>query len=346
GDTNGVYDIFVHDLVTRITERVSVSSSGGQLQDNSVSWPGAREPSISWDGRFVAFETRGSNLVPGDNNGTWDAFVHDRLTGRTERVSVNSAGQERKGPGECANVVGCSPLPDQEAGRGTEMNPSISGNGRFVAFRSYASNLVPGDSGINVDTFVHDRLTHTTERVSVSSSGEEGFDGGSSAPGHRQLSFDGRYVAFNSFASNLAPGDTGFDPDVFVHDRLTRRTIRISVSSNGDEALVHSDSPTGGATISEDGRFVAFHSDAPNLVPGDDNGIVDVFVHDLVTSTTVRVSVTAKGEAMEGSSSYPYISADGATVAFHSASNVPTESFSTNLFVGDQYQVYVNERLR
>jgi Tol biopolymer transport system component len=343
GDTNGVYDIFVHDLVTRHTERVSVSSTGEQLQDSSPSWPGAREPSISWDGRFVAFETRASNLVPNDHNGTWDAFVHDRLTRKTERVSVSSAGQEREGPAGCPRVAGCSPLPDQEAGRSTEMNPSISGDGRFVAFRSFAANLVPSDDGLNVDTFVHDRMTHTTERVSVSSSGEQG-NFGSSSPGHRQLSFDGRYVAFNSFASNLTPGDTGFDPDVFVHDRLTHKTIRVSVSSSGDEALVTSDSPTGGATISEDGRYVAFHSDASNLVPSDDNGVVDVFVHDLLTGTTVRVSVTATGEAMEGSSSYPYVSADGAHVTFHSAALAPTESYSGTFFAGDQYQVYVHER--
>ena len=133
------------------TERVSVDSTGNQAEgaDYSVTYI----PSISADGRFVAFTSAAINLVPGDTNGVADVFVHDRLTGTTERVSVDSAGTQ---------------------GNGNSSEPSISADGRFVAFSSDATNLVPGDTNGARDVFVHDRLTGTTERVSVDSTGAEG----------------------------------------------------------------------------------------------------------------------------------------------------------------------------
>ena len=150
--------------------------------------------SISANGRYVAFHSYASNLVPGDGNGQPDVFVHDRKKGLTTRLSVNSAGVE---------------------GNGQSYGPSISANGRYVAFRSYASNLVPGDGNEEPDVFVHDRKKGLTTRVSVDSAGFEG-NGQSYDP---SISANGRYVAFRSYASNLVPEDGNGQPDVFVHDR-------------------------------------------------------------------------------------------------------------------------------
>ncbi|MDQ3991121.1 MAG: hypothetical protein M3245_02260, partial [Actinomycetota bacterium] len=192
-------------------------------------------------------------LVSGDTNAVSDVFVRDRQEGTTERVSMTTGGAE-------ANAH--------------SWDPSLSADGRHVAFRSTASNLVPADTNGAPDAFVHDRITGATERVSVSSHGAEaGANADSNIPG---LSADGRHVAFQSTASNLVPGDGNGAADVFVHDRATGITERVSVVSDGAEANASSLMPT----ISADGRHVAFPSMASNLVPGDANGAADVFVHD------------------------------------------------------------------
>jgi hypothetical protein len=251
GDTNSQPDIFVHDRATGVTERVSVDSSGAEgNRDSSGVW-------ISADGQIVTFTSWASNLVAGDTNGCADAFVHDRATGITERVSVDSSGVEADdGSGPC----------------------SISADGQIVAFWSFASNLVAGDTNWCLDIFVHDRSTGITERVSVDSSGLEG-NGPSSGGG--AISADGRLVAFGSHASNLVAGDTSRTEDVFVHDRATGITERVSVDSSGVEGDSDSQSPS----ISADGQIVAFHGDASNLVAGDTNGSWDVFVHERCDAT-------------------------------------------------------------
>jgi|GEM_PF-1585857 len=237
-----------------VVQRVSVASGGTQGNGDSGC------PSISADGRYVAFQSYASNLVPGDTNGTWDVFVHDRLTGQTTRVSVASDGTQGNGDSEC---------------------PSISADGRYVAFASLASNLVPGDTNGTWDVFVHDRLTGQTTRVSVASGGAQG-NSGSWCP---SISADGRYVAFQSYASNLVPGDTNGVLDVFVHDRLTGQTTRVSVASDGTQG----DSYSFGSSISADGRYVAFSSLASNLVPGDTNDKPDIFVAAAVEPTAMRL---------------------------------------------------------
>jgi Tol biopolymer transport system component len=307
GDTNGFYDIFVHDRVTGTTERVSVDSAGAQGNGQSLN------PSISADGRYVAFHSDAINLVPGDTNPAGDIFVHDRVTGATERVSVDSAAAQ---------------------GNGGSYAPSISADGRYVAFNSLASNLVPGDTNGAPDVFVHDRATGKTKRVSVGSAGAQGNDW-SYAP---SISGDGRYVAFDSSASNLVPGDTNGSDDVFVHDRLTGTTERVSVDSAGVEGHSYSDSPS----ISADGRYVAFNSDAITLVLGDTNGVLDVFVHDRVTGATERVSVDSAGAQGNGGSYAPSISAHGRYVAFLStASNLVSGDTNNNddVFVHDRSTV-------
>src|SRR5207245_298074 len=212
---------------------------------------------LSADGRFVAFTSVATNLVAGDANGVSDVFVHDRQAGTTERVSVDSAGSE---------------------GNGASTGVALSADGRFVAFTSVATNLVAGDTNGAADVFVHDRQTGTTERGSVDSAGSEG-NGASTGVA---LSADGRFVAFTSAATNLVAGDTNGVTDVFVHDRQTGTTERVSVDSAGIEG----NGASAGVALSADGRFVAFTSVATNLVAGDTNGAADVFVHDRGTTDT------------------------------------------------------------
>jgi uncharacterized repeat protein (TIGR01451 family) len=271
------------------TTLVSVDSFTGEEGNN---W--SFNPKISADGRFVAFDS-GAFLVPGDNY-TQDVFVHDRVTHLTTRVSVNSIG---------------------EGGNYGSVLPAISADGRFVAFQSYADNLVAGDTNGKVDVFVHDRGTHQTTRVSEDSAGAQG-NGHSGGP---SISADGRFVAFESLASNLVAGDTNGEVDVFVHDRVTRQTTRVSLSSTGTEGsngYYGSRSPA----ISADGRFVAFQSDADNLVADDTNGVPDIFVRDRSTGQTTRVSVDSAGAQSNQYSYYPAISANGRYVAFVSSSHI------------------------
>src|SRR5919106_1755369 len=164
-----------------VTERVSVSSAGAEADSSS------EMAAISADGRFVAFASLASNLVENDTNGVADVFVRDRVNGTTERVSVSSKGREGDGHSGIVGVAGY---------------PAISADGRFVAFQSNADNLAPEDGNLVDDVFVHDRVTGTTERVSVSSSGVGG-NGTSSRP---DISADGGVVGFHSKAENPVPG--------------------------------------------------------------------------------------------------------------------------------------------
>jgi hypothetical protein len=252
GDTNGAWDVFIHDRATGITERVSVRSNGNQGNDESAS------PSISADGQIVAFRSAASNLVAGDTNGVWDVFVHNRVTGNTKRVSVDSSGVE---------------------GNSYSVYTAISADGKVVGFESLSSNLVAGDTNRDYDVFVHDRATGITERVSVGSSGGQGNDF-SYWP---SLSEDGQIVGFHSKAYNLVAGDTNGYPDVFVHDRATGITQRVSVDSSGAEG--DDDSGHDSLSISSDGQVVAFGSLASNLVAGDTNGYRDIFVHERCDAT-------------------------------------------------------------
>ncbi len=291
GDTNGLTDIFVRDRVTATTERVSVATGGGQAAGGSYS-------ALSADGRCVAFDSASADLVAGDTNGLTDVFVRDRQTGTTERVSVATGGGE-------ANLGGGY--------------PSISGDGRFVAFESAASNLVVGDGNSRGDVFVHDRQTGATERVSVSSGGLEA-NGDSGSPA---LSLDGRYVVFVSVATNLVAADTNGVADVFLHDRDLGTTERVSVGPAGEEGNNQSSE----GRVSADGRYVVFPSEATNLVAGDTNGASDVFVRDRVTGTTALVSVSTTGAVGNGWSFDAVIASDGRTAVFRSP--------ATDLVAGD-----------
>lgn len=326
GDTNGVRDVFVRDLTSGRTTRVSVASDGGEGDGNS------NNGALSSNGRFVAFASRATNLVAGDGNEAQDVFLHDRQSGVTSRVSVNSAGIEGNsasgssaflavsGDGgsvvfssSATNLVAADTNGEEDifhhdmrthetvrvsiAGDGSESDgfsgyPSPCANGKVVAFASLATNLVPGDTNDAPDVFVRDLRRGTTKRVSVAGDGTEG-DGSSGVP---SISLNGRVVAFVSLAANLVPGDTNDAADVFVRDLKAGTTTRVSVASDGTEA--NAGSPT--VALSGSGRFVLFTSEADNLVPADTNHADDVFLHDRHTGRTTRVNVDGAGVQSSG----------------------------------------------
>jgi Tol biopolymer transport system component len=283
GDSNRARDVFVRDVQTGETSRVSVDNGGAEANEDSF------EPAISADGRFVAFSSAATNLVAGDSNDANDVFVRDRQENTTTRVSLAPGG---------ANANGGSD------------SPSISGDGRLVAFTSAATNLVDGDTNDQRDAFVFDRQTGVTTRASLSSTGEQPILD-SFTP---ELSADGRFLVFTSFAANLVSPDDNEGSDVFVRDLQANTTTRVSEYPGG--FLVDGDSQR--PSISADGRYIAFDSDAWNLVWGDTNDAFDVFVHDRQTGAMNRVSVDDSGLQSDGSSFRPALSGDGRYVAYYS----------------------------
>lgn len=291
----------------RVIVRASVSQTGGQANGDSLG------TSISGTGHFVAFASDASNLVPNDTNGSSDIFVRDLTTNTTKLVSTNSAGTE-------GNLASSS--------------PAISSDGRWVAFSSYATNLVSGDGNGEPDIFVHDLATGVTKVVSVSSSGELG-NNRSLFP---SISGDGSRVAFESRASNLVVGDSNNESDVFVHDLSTGATELVSQSSFGVQADTLHDRGSNEASISANGRSIAFTSPAHNLTPNDVNNNYDVFVRDLLTSKTLLVSVNSSGQQGSASGGFvgsPSLSPGGRRVVF--------ESTYVGLVAGDTTGLYAED---
>ena len=334
--------------------RVSVSASGAQADRGS----GLQQtvPAQSASGRFVAFVSAATNLVPGDTNGVEDVYVRDRVRGTVTRVSVGPRGRQA------------------DAG---SVDASVSAGGRYVAFVSAATNLVPGDTnGVN-DVFVRDLRAGTTRRASVGPGGRQG-NGASLFPA---ISADGSAVAFQTFASNLTgrtdPRDTNKAEDVYLRDLRSRRTTRVSIAPGrrqftGPSALpaisadgrrvafvaehsgpnrfevwlrdrrthttrlvsvrrdVEEDNSVGRPSLSGTGRFVAFASSRATLVRGDTNRARDVFVRDLLTGRFTRVSVAGDGRQADSDSEGPSLSRTGRFVAF--------VSFADDLVPGDTNQ--------
>ena len=280
-DSNGQTDVFVRVRGSNTTELISIAFDGTPANGPSLN------PSISADGRFVAFQSQASNLVPNDANGASDIFVRDRVNGTTERV--------------CAATI----EPNQSS-----YAPSISADGTLVAFTSAATNLVSGDTNGRLDVFVCDRSTGSLELVSVATGGGQG-NGDSILPA---ISGDGRIVGFKSLATNLVPNDTNNVVDVFVHDRSAGTTERISVDPNGLGGNDFSFPPS----LSNDGRFVAFGSAATNLVLNDANSVADVFVRDRQIGVTIQVDVSPLGQQANGGTPDipPSISGDGLEVGY------------------------------
>jgi Tol biopolymer transport system component len=281
----------------QITHRASLDSANAEGDGAS------RETVIAPSGRVVVFTSDATNLVAGDNNGTADVFVRDPDAGTTERVSVDSSGVQGGG---------ASALHSSQC---------ISTDDRFVVFVSAAPNLVPNDTNGKVDVFLRDRRHGTTQRISVDGSGIQANDD-SDAP---VISADGRFVAFQSLASNLAANDANGSSDVFVRDLLNNTTERISVDSSGAGANHGSFHPS----ISGHGDFVAFDTIATNLDPADALNIhSDVYLRDRQAGTTVLLSKNFGGTVGDGASTRPSVSADASRVAY--------ESVATNLVNGDQ----------
>ncbi len=280
-------------LASPTTERVSLTAGGGQADGASLA------AVVSSDCRYVGFSSGASNLVPGDTNGRWDVFVRDRVAGTTTRVDVSTAGA-------------------QATGTASDFDPysvAISADGRFVAFGSFAPNLVTGDTNGTEDVFVHDMVTGVTTRVSVG-------PGGRQLTGESYLPFitaDGRFVTFTN-----APGATG--RRVWIRDRRMATVRPVSVDSHG-----HWLADSQWASVSADGSRVAFDSLTSNW---------QVYVHDMVTGATRLKSVSVAGGPADGRSLPPSISADGRYVAF--------DSPARDLVAGDtngRMDVFVADRL-
>ncbi|MCC7011316.1 MAG: PD40 domain-containing protein [Planctomycetes bacterium] len=310
-DNNQAFDVFVRDTLSGTTERVSVSSSGVLGDADSY------RPSISLDGRFVAFESYATNLGGTPLPGASDVYVRDRLLGVTHKLSSSASGG---------------------AANGMSGNVRLSGDGLYAAFESDATNLGPTDLNGEFDIYVHEHASGLRTLASLSNGGAQA-NRGCYDP---DISEGGRFVVFISRASNLVLNDTNDPPnapddggDVFLRDRVAQTTVRVSVSSSGQQATDVSGSPT----LSADGRFVAFASRAWNLVPGDSNGKSDVFVHDAVLGTTRRVSVSSLGTQANQHCDCGDISADGRFVAFYSSTRtlVPGDlNAVSDIFVFDQ----------
>lgn len=364
GETNDLPNIYVRDRMTGETKLVSRTPSGGP--GNGESW----SPSISADGRWIAFQSTASDLVSGDTNGASDVFLYDNTTDIVTRVSVTSSGGEADGwsswpaisadgaiiayESEASNLVAGDTntfadvfVLDREtatvtrisiAADGSETNgyshwPSLSGDGRYLAYHSHASNIVAVDSnGETPDDFLYDRETGQTVLISLSSTGQQ-VGLGVNWP---ILSGGGRYAVFSSASSALVPDDSNGAYDVFRRDLRDGLTTRASLAFNGDQA---NDDSWYAYAIDSSGAYVVFWSEASNLVPSDTNGRADVFLRDMTRSRTCRVSVGSHGEQADRgySSADLAISADGRYVAFSSyASNLAPDSPNGGLFLRDR----------
>lgn len=276
------YRVYVRDMRTRKVAAVAVGAHGRAENRESV------QPSISQNGRFVAFASPSTNLIEADANRRWDVFVRDLKKRRTTRVSVSSAGQ---------------------AGSRGSYSPSISANGRFVVFTSRASNLVPGDNRSTTDVFIHDRRSGTTERVSTSATGGNA-DGDSANPA---IAAGGRSIAFQSRARNLTTPAPGRNSNVFLHDRRTGLTQELPAPLGAADP-----EPEDAPAISRNGRWTvyvhAFRSDVDMM------RFDHVLEYDAKTAAVRTLSTNWRGERV--TARQPAISADGRFAAFYAGDDL------------------------
>jgi Tol biopolymer transport system component len=293
-DTNGLSDVFLREsgTTTLVTRGVGGGPADGQ----------AGVPQISGDGGFVAFESQATNLVAGDTNGSSDVFLYDVEEGTTVLVSAGREGG---------------------SAHGWSAAPSISADGRYVAFQSDAWDLQPTQNTFGVQVFVYDRVTGAVSIVSVDDWGTPGSYGASFGP---SISADGNVVAFSSGSSTLDPADRNDQVDVFVHNRDAGTTRRVSLprgsAISGEESNGRSDE----AQITGDSSIVSFRSDATNLVPGDTNDASDAFAVKAATGAITRLSSAADGSGGNDWTQAALLAGDGSLAIFASS--------STNL-VGD-----------
>jgi Tol biopolymer transport system component len=354
GDTNGVEDLFLKDLVTGATTRISTGSSGNEGNGASYVYSQAFSP----DGTKIVFESTSSNLVPGDTNAHSDVFLKDLTNGNLTRLSTSASGAQ---------------------GNDDSFAPAFSPDGTKVAFDSHATNFVVGDTAYD-DVFLKDLVTGAITRVSpdISAPGTGSYESSYPAfsPDGTKIAYetyhvldlgyygvivnseidvkdlttgvitvvantdlnddqfnydqhnptfspDGKKIMFSSVADNLVAGDSNGSSDIFIKDLVTGTITRVSTDSSGAQANGNS----WDAKFSPDGTKIVFYSDASNLVPGDTNGAQDVFLKDLTTGAVTRVSATGTGGQSNGSSNNPTFSPDGTEIAF--------SSLASNLVSGD-----------
>lgn len=293
GDTNGKTDVFLRDMTTGKVRIVShpfgtpVQANGDSCSQSGVGW----DLGVSVDGRYVVFDSTASNLVGGDANALSDVFRWDRVTGRTQLVSVRRVAPAR-------------------SGNNASVAPRVSGDGRFVVFQSSANDLSATNPGVTTpQVYLRDMATSTTRLVSLTSTGKVP----NNFAERSDISADARFITFESDATNIVPGDTNATRDIFRRDLVTGAVVMVSRKSNG----AISDGFSMNGAISGNGRFVVFESDGV-LVPGDTNGFRDIYVRDLTAKTTTRASLTSTSAQIPGGSSRPKISADGSRVTFDS----------------------------
>ena len=295
-DRNRAQDVLMHVVDQGIASRVSVSTEGVPADKSSF------EVDVSGDGDFIAFTTAATNLAAhGDFNRRNDIFVRDVVEEKTNRANIQSGTLD-------------------EANQDSS-DPSVSVDGHYVAFASPADTLTRGDTNNKSDVFRYNRELHQTVRASLGLGAASNAAGASFQP---SISDDGKRVAFVSTAENLDPDDTTRDLDVFVYDFDEETTFVLTPQvTPGEPGPRETTNPV----ISGNGRYVAFDSVAPNLVPGDTNGVRDVFFYDLEDEELVRISVDADGGQVSEASFDPSISTDGAFVTFTSlASLVGTDT--------------------
>jgi Tol biopolymer transport system component len=291
------------------TTRVSVSSSG-VTADSSAS-----SAVLSADGRYAVFASAATNLRDGVATTGTHVYRHDRTTGRTDLVSVTPAG-----------------APGNDVSR----DPSLSADGRFVVFGSFATDLVAGDTNLRQDVFVRDMVTGTTRLVSGATEGVVGLPAASSLSGlsgAREISDDGRFVVFNSFATNLVAGATNGTQHVYVKDMTTGAVVRASVNDAGEPGNRASQQPA----ISGDGRVVAFQSFATNFTSSPLFSTPQIFVRVLPDGPTTLETPGAAAAARR--SAAPTLSFDGRYLAFESDAALDTadlDNGTTDVFLRDR----------
>ncbi len=263
--------IFWRDRSTGVTKLISRNATGEEANAD------CHAPSISADGETVAFESYATNLSANDNNGARDVFVWKKSTGKVQLVSKTPSG---------------------ESGNSESMEPAVSGNGNIIAFSSNASNIVEASNG-GLNVFVHDVAAGTTELISKDY--ETGKAAGGSVP---SISEDGTRIAFCSYSYRLVKNDNNNLWDIFLWQKGTPGLKRISMTSTGGERDQGTESASRvvSPAISGDGRMIAYATTATNVVPGDTNGMQDVFLYNIETGSVARVSTGKNGEEGNGDS--------------------------------------------
>ena len=370
-DSNEAQDIFVRDRQAGTTKRVSVSSSGEQAAGGDV--PFSSNPSISSDGRLVTYTSQATNLVANDTNDVADVFLYNQQNASTTRVSVSSQGAQANNRNDIAflsadgryvlfSSIASNLIANDTNDRGdlflrnlsnnTTVRVSVRSNGaqatgdtslgvlsadnRYIAYVTFASDIVSGDRNNNSDVFLRPTSSATTQLVSAAKQASQTAPGDSEAAREHGVSGDGSTVVFRSDASILVENDTNDRGDIFARNVGAAQTSLVTTTASGGLA----DGSSFDSAISATGRYVTYQSFAGNLVDGDTNETSDIFLHDRQTGSVSRVNIGPNGEQTDpfSSSGSPTVSSNGRFVAFNAGDElIPGGSFA-DVYVRDTQQ--------